>query len=229
MVTKKRTGATLAIVVLVLLGQVAWAHGQGEDVDEDPVERQILAEAMSSDGLTVRVYEEAWDAGVRAGFREIAADVDDDNRTTRSAYAFIVTAEGVGERGSLIKPFPIANVDIFYALPEYQDAKTLQEIPEEARRPLGESGVDGPYARVTIGAKTVTDAQERATSLDDEIEDREAEADGLIYFELVKGALFSQEAALALGFIDALKPAGEGLSFDVHKWRYDDLMLFGNR
>lgn len=226
--TTRRVAAGL-VIVLLLLAPAAWARGDHEEAPDDIGDRQPLQQLMSSGGITVDISDDAWEAGVRAGFREIDAALDEDNRTTRESYSFIVTAEGVGERTALIKPFPIANVDIFYALPDYQDARTLQEIPEEARRPLGESGVEGPYARVTVGGDAVTTALAEAESLDDEIKSREAEPDELVYFELVKGVLFSQEAALELGFIDAIKPAREGISFDVHKWRVDDLMLFGNR
>lgn len=214
-----------AAILLLLVGVPAWSSGQPEEPDD----RGLLEQKMESEGVVVRIDDDAWDAGIRAGFRAVEAELDDDNRTKRDSYAFIVTADGLGERTGLIKPFPIANVDVFYTPEEYQDARTLRDIPEEARRPLGESGIAGPYARVTITAEAIAAAQNESDSLDEEIAKRGTKPDNATYFELAKGALFSETAAAQLGFIGEIDRVGDETSFNVYKWRVDDLMLFGNK
>lgn len=223
-----RSVAGVVVIALLLVSQSGWAAGQRESGD-DPREPQLLEQVMESHGVIVEIEDDAWSRGIRAGFREIDANLDPDNRTERGVYSFIVTSDGLGERTALIKPFPIANVDIFYTPPDYQGVETLEKIPEDARLPLGESGIDGPYATVIITARAMRAARDAAGSLDDEIKDRGVSPDGSLYFELSKGALFSEHAALALGFVQDVKPVGDGVSFDVYKWRVDDLMLFGNR
>lgn len=156
------------------------------------------------DGVEVRVYGRSLEQGVRADVLEADPRTPFGEPVDKDGLDIDMPGQGNQSR---VNPVAIANIDIYF------DDRGKREPLERVRH-------DGPHAEVRI-PQAYVDALVR------ELPSR-GRGNRQLFFEFQRGTLVPEAAAVARGFISEVDRSGGYVTFQVYRWRVDDLMIFSN-
>jgi hypothetical protein len=207
----------LAIVILFAMAGLAFGGGTTEEIDslgasEEPTNEEIEFLGKSEEGgrllthigFTVAIDRDVLGEGVQTAFLAL-------EEPPESPLGVIGVLSVDREAVDFEELIPVVNLDIW--VEDGSDRHTLADLDtRETPAPHVTASVDFAEVNKALYEHRISEESE-------------------LYFEFVRGTLFSLAAGETLGLIRVTKKpsaADQTLEFEVFKWRVDDLMIYIN-